>query len=100
MSTVPLRKRLAGSDSYGHVWPEDGAVIEVDYDHAMDLLAIPDGGFSVADQPEDTVSEPESEVSEPDGADDLSEVAPDPDPEPDASPAPAKKTAARRPAKA
>lgn len=98
MSTVPLRKRLAGSDSHGHVWPEDGAVVEVDYDHAMDLLAIPDGGFSVADQPEDITPEPDSEVSEPDDDADMSEVAPEP--EPDASPAPAKKTAARRTPKA
>ncbi|WP_327066896.1 hypothetical protein [Kitasatospora sp. NBC_01302] len=63
MPTVPLRKRLAGSDSYGHAWPEDGSVIDVDYEQAMDLLAIPDAGFTVADQPT-TQGEPAPEQGE------------------------------------
>lgn len=96
MPTVPVRKALAGSDSFGHSWPKDGAVIDVDYNEAMALLAIPDGGFSVADQPGDKPEpEPSAEVSEPDPAQgELSEIDPKPD---DATDKPAaKKTAARR----
>lgn len=89
MSTVPIRKRLAGSDSYGHVWAEDGAVVDVDYDQAMTLLAIPDGGFTVAED------QPDPDVAEPDPGPEMSEVAPEP--EPDASDTtPAKKTVSRR----
>lgn len=98
MPTVPVRKARAGSDSWGHVWPKDGAVAEVDYDEAMVLLAIPDGGFSIADQPGDKPTpepEPEPEVSEPDPAQgELSELDPKPDDATDKPPA--KKTAARR----
>jgi hypothetical protein len=86
MSTVPLRKAKAGADSFGHTWPEDGSVVGVDYDQALILMAIPDGGFSVAE------AQPEAgpvEVVEPDLLPDLSEVAPEP--EADASPAPAKR---------
>jgi hypothetical protein len=45
---VLLSKKRAGSDSYGNVWPDDGAVIEVVDEQAAVLLAIPDGGFSEA----------------------------------------------------
>ncbi|MFI2078468.1 hypothetical protein [Streptomyces triculaminicus] len=42
-----IRKERAGSDSHGHTWPKDGAVVEVeDAGQAAALLAIPDGGFS------------------------------------------------------
>jgi hypothetical protein len=39
-------KRHAGADPWGHVWPENGSVVEID-DHAQikELLEIPDGGF-------------------------------------------------------
>jgi hypothetical protein len=39
-------KRHAGTDPWGHVWPENGSVVEID-DHwqIKELLAIPDGGF-------------------------------------------------------
>lgn len=90
MSTVHLRKARAGSDSWGHSWPEDGAVTEVDYDQALVLLAIPDGGFSVVDTPQ---PEPSSEPDT-DGAaseePEVSEVAPEPEPDasPDSKPAP------------
>ena len=40
-----IRKAQAGS-SADHVWPEDGAIVEVTPDQALDLLSIPDGGFS------------------------------------------------------
>lgn len=91
MPTVPLRKAKAGADSFGHTWPEDGAVVEVDYEQALTLMAIPDGGFTVAE------AEPEAAaVAEPGTLPDLSEVAPEPDL--DASPAP--KRATRRTTKA
>ncbi|MFI0914224.1 hypothetical protein [Streptomyces abikoensis] len=42
-----IRKAQAGSDSHGHTWPEDGAVVEVtDPEQIAALIAIPDGGFS------------------------------------------------------
>jgi hypothetical protein len=47
-AVVLLSKKRAGSDSYGNVWPDDGAVIEVADEQAAVLLAIPDGGFSEA----------------------------------------------------
>lgn len=71
MATVHVRKARAGADSWGHTWPTDGAVIELDYDQALILLAIPDGGFSVAD---------DTDATNPDESPDaLSEVTPDPD---------------------
>lgn len=52
---VRLRKRSGG---HGHryegreyTWPEDGSATEVPYAHAMDLLAIPDGDYSVEGEP-------------------------------------------------
>ena len=50
---VPVRKAQAGSDSAGNVWPEDGSVIDVDYEHALLLVKIPDGGFSIAEPEEE-----------------------------------------------
>ncbi|MGK5728927.1 hypothetical protein [Streptomyces sp. URMC 124] len=42
-----IRKELAGSDSHGHTWAEDGAVVEIeDPEQVAALVAIPDGGFS------------------------------------------------------
>lgn len=41
-----IRKDKAGSDSKGNTWDKDGAVVEVEEDHARDLLAIPHGGFT------------------------------------------------------
>lgn len=100
MPPVPVRKRLAGSDSFGHEWPKDGSVTEVEYDEALILLAIPDGGFSIADQPGDRpkpAPEPGPEVTEPEAMDGLSEVDPKSD---DATDKPAaRKTAARRTSK-
>ncbi|AIG81258.1 Hypothetical protein AJAP_42435 (plasmid) [Amycolatopsis japonica] len=52
---VLIRKDRAGSDSYGHTWGEDGAVVDVAPEHAADLLEIPDGGFHEAEP----VDEPE-----------------------------------------
>lgn len=44
-----LKKAIAGSDSFGNIWPEDGAVVEVDAEQAIVLLSIPDAGFSELD---------------------------------------------------
>lgn len=47
--TVHLRKDCGGATIAGIAWPEDGSVAEVPYDLALELLAIPDGDFSVLD---------------------------------------------------
>lgn len=44
---VNVRKSHAGTDSAGHSWPSDGAVIEVPVEHALVLVRIPDGGFVI-----------------------------------------------------
>lgn len=72
-----VRKARAGSDSHGHIWPEDGAVVEVPGEVATSLLAIPDGGFTLAAEPE---PEPEPEPVE--------EPAPEPDNPVDEAPKP------------
>lgn len=62
---VQVSKTQAGSDSLGHVWATDGAVVEVSEDDARALIAIPDGGFAIvepaADEPavKSPASEPE-----------------------------------------
>lgn len=55
-----LRKAQAGG-APGHQWEHDGQVIEVDDDLAWELLAIPNGGFSEAEPPQDEPAEPEPE---------------------------------------
>lgn len=46
-----------GSTEYE--WPSDGAVVEVAAEHARELLAIPDGGFSeVLDESEPAKTSP------------------------------------------
>lgn len=57
-----IRKHKAGSCP-GYTWDSDGAVLDVDAELAVELLAIPGGGFS--------------------------EVAPDPQPAPVDGPSPA-----------
>lgn len=64
-----IKKARAGSDSFGHVWPEDGSVVDVPADEAAVLLRIPDGGFT-------DVSAPEPEP----------QPLPDPEPAPEAEP--------------
>lgn len=44
---VNVRKAHAGTDSAGHTWPTDGAVIKVPMEHALVLARIPDGGFTI-----------------------------------------------------
>lgn len=92
-----IRKARAGSDSFGHVWPEDGAVIEIDDpDQIAALMAIDDAGFSEVTpgkKPAPAAEDPGDD--EPDG--EVSEIDPEaPAGEPDDKPAP-RKTAAKRP---
>ncbi|MEU8839927.1 hypothetical protein AB0D97_12470 [Streptomyces roseus] len=86
-----IRKASAGGDSFGHVWPKDGAVVEIsDGEEIAALMAIPDGGFSEVT--------PENEPAGPSGDDgraELSEVDPA-DEGIDADRPVAKKTAARK----
>lgn len=99
---VNVRKALAGADSYGNTWPEDGSVVSVPYEQALDLIAIKDAGFTVVD-PEPTVepaTEAEPELSEvdpeaPEG-EPTAEDSPE-QPKPAAKKAAARKTAAKKP---
>lgn len=51
MPMFKVKKRRAGSDSYGHVWESDGATVEIDDpDIVNELLAIPDGGFELVSE--------------------------------------------------
>lgn len=80
-----LRKRHAGSDSHGHVWAHDGAVVEVADHLAAELLAIVDAGFTVAEPPhpyEPPPADPPADhgdatVPDPPTVADVTEVAPD-----------------------
>ncbi|KIF00859.1 hypothetical protein PL81_38755 [Streptomyces sp. RSD-27] len=92
-----IRKHAAGSDSFGHIWSEDGAVVEIeDGDQIAALIAIPDGGFSEVIRGSKAPEPKADGDGEAPGAEDISEVdlgaenleAP-------AAPA-AKKTAARK----
>src|SRR5881397_2969231 len=94
-----IRKTAAGSDSFGHVWPEDGAVVEIDDpEQIASLMAISDGGFSEvtpagADDPD---SDPDSADDDAEAKKEISEIDPNaPADEPEAK-TPAKKTAARK----
>lgn len=73
---VPIRKAQAGSDSLGHTWSEDGAVVLVSPEDAQDLLAIKDGGFSVDDDHWDKPEAVEAEVPEVVKSEEFSEVDP------------------------
>lgn len=100
-----IRKQQAGSDSYGHTWDTDGAVVEIDDgEQIASLMAIPDGGFSEVTPEADEEPEPpapDEPPADPEAPEDpeekeISEVDPDaPADEPQAKP-PAKKTAARK----
>ena len=51
---VPIEKESGGSTltwrGQEFTWPKDGSVAEVPYELACELLAIRDGGFTVADE--------------------------------------------------
>lgn len=102
-----IRKDRAGSDSFGHVWKKDGAVVDIDdADQIAALMAIPDGGFSevtsgsaAPDEDDKPTGDDETKTDaedEPDNGE-VSEIDPDaPDAEPDDKPVP-RKPAAKRP---
>lgn len=97
-----IRKAAAGSDSHGHVWPEDGSVVEIDdADQIAALMAIVDAGFSeVAPTGKATSvpADPEPEADDSDtniAADEITEVDPQ-DEDVEAPKSAAKKTAARK----
>lgn len=110
---VLIRKSKAGADSFGNEWSEDGAVVDVDQDEARQLLAIADGGFSVADpdpEPELEAVVPEPPNAAPDSPEQPAEPEPTPAEEPeelveapaepdqpvDEAPAPARRTPSNR----
>ncbi|MCW2901277.1 MAG: hypothetical protein JWO67_3542 [Streptosporangiaceae bacterium] len=64
-----IRKALAGNDSFGNEWPEDGAVVEVPENQADALMLIPDGGFSEASAPKVTPKKNEGDDSGSSGGD-------------------------------
>jgi|SRR5581483_653882 len=72
--TVPLRKASGGCSVLGYMWPEDGAVVDVEYGDAMTLLAIQDGDFTVAD--DDLPKVKPAAVTEPGPEADVTEPAP------------------------
>ncbi|MFE2832166.1 hypothetical protein ACFXI6_14130 [Streptomyces mirabilis] len=92
-----IRKDRAGNDSFGHSWPEDGAVVEMPHEEAEELLAIPDGGFTLVLPDADAAPEPDNAAADsPESNPEFSEIDPAvPAAEPEAKPA-AKKTAARK----
>lgn len=53
-----IRKARAGSVP-GHTWKKDGDVVEVEDYLAEELLLIPNGGFSIAEAPEQPEEAPE-----------------------------------------
>jgi len=58
MAVINVRKARAGTDSAGHRWPADGAVIEVPVEHALTLTRIPDGGFSIVEVSSEELAAP------------------------------------------
>lgn len=60
-------KKIQGGSGVGEWWwPEDGSVIEVtDNTVALALLAIPDGGYSKADEPKPAAKAPAAKAAPP-----------------------------------
>ena len=56
MDTIHIRKARAGSTSGGRVWKHDGDVLELPYQEAVELLAIPDGGFTSVNPPHEQLT--------------------------------------------
>ncbi|MFE3577847.1 hypothetical protein [Streptomyces vinaceus] len=91
-----IRKASAGGDSFGHVWPKDGAVVEInDSDEIAALMSIPDGGFSEVTPDGEPEEAPAGFLSVNDARAELSEVDPA-DEGIEADRPAAKKTAARK----
>lgn len=89
---IPLRKEHAGSCNLGYTWPEDGSVVEVTPEHAVLLLAVPDGDFTAVDSAPaaEATPEPESEPA------DTAIEEPAPEASISESPAPRAATAAQK----
>lgn len=47
-----VRKRNPGGDSFGHIWEEPGAVVEMPEWQAVELLGVPGDEFTVVQPPE------------------------------------------------
>jgi len=83
---VLVRKAQAGSDSAGNTWPEDGSVVDVEYEHALKLVKIPDGGFSIVEpeeelparEPQDRTDEAPVRFTEPHPAPDVTRALTEP----------------------
>ena len=85
-----LYKHRAGSTSLGYTWDEDGQAVDVDDEHVVLLLALPDGGFRLADVVASAA--PPAPVLNPPGAEPSTPASPeqtpstDPGPEPEQTP--------------
>lgn len=98
MTMIRVRKEHAGDAAgrtdgvaWSYDWPQDGAVLEVPYEVALEVLAIPHGGFSVADEESAQGEDAETVIEEPAPDAPLSEAP---------APRAAKKTAAKKTAAA
>ena len=61
---VWLKKNQGGSGVGEWWWPEDGSVVDVrDEPLALALLAIPDGGYSKADEPKPAAKAPAAKAA-------------------------------------
>lgn len=85
-----VSKARAGSSSLGFTWDADGAVVEVPDEVAAELVAIPDGGFTIVSAPDG-----ESEVA-PADPQAVTEPAPDDDQITESPAKPTRKTAAKK----
>lgn len=91
-----IRKAAAGSDSFGHVWAEDGAVVEInDADQIAALMDIPDAGFSEVISQRKPTQAPADDGGGQADSDEITEVDPQAEDIEADKPA-AKKTAARK----
>lgn len=57
-----VSKERAGSSSHGHVWVRDHMVVQVPDEDAYELVAIPDGGFSIVEDPVTADPRPSADV--------------------------------------
>lgn len=80
-----IRKDAAGADSLGHVWANDGDIVEMPHEDAEQLLAIPDGGFTLADGPAEPqpVDDDGAPILPPNGSDSAPEQTPHPEMSPE-----------------
>jgi hypothetical protein len=62
---LPVRKDRAGTSSGGYEWKNDGEIVEVDEQHAAELMRIPNGGFSIVFPDEDQAEAEAEQVEAP-----------------------------------